>query len=122
MKLSGIMLNSENPKELADFYTKVLGKPDWEMNGMYGYGGTGNNILIMGHSEVKGKNSMPARMMLSFALADVKKEFERLKGLGAEVVAEPYQPDKEQSPNVWLATVADTDGNYLQLSTPWDSK
>jgi predicted enzyme related to lactoylglutathione lyase len=76
----------------------------------------------MGHSEVKGKNSMPARIMLSFAVADTKKEFETLKGLGAEVIAEPYQPDKENSPNVWLATLADPDGNYLQLSTPWESK
>lgn len=120
MKLSGIMLNSENPKELAEFYTKILGKPDWEMNGMYGYGGSGNNIMIMGHSEVKGKNTMPARMLLSFALQDVQNEFERIKKLGGKVVAEPYQPDKEKMPKVWLATLADPDGNYLQLSTPWE--
>ena len=30
MKLSGVMLNSENPNELAKFYTKILGKPGWQ--------------------------------------------------------------------------------------------
>lgn len=119
MKLSGIMLNTEDAKKLSEFYTKILGKPDWEMNGMYGYGGTGNNIMIMNHSEVKGKNAMPARIMLSFAVDDTKKEFDRIKEAGAEVVAEPYQPDKDNQPNIWLATLADPDGNYIQLSTPW---
>ena len=120
MKLSGVMLNSENPKKLADFYTKILGKPDWEQGEMYGYGESGNNILIMGHSEVKGSNTMPARIMLSFAVDDTQKEFDRIKELGGKVVAEPYQPDKDNSPKVWLATLADPDGNYLQLSTPWE--
>jgi predicted enzyme related to lactoylglutathione lyase len=120
MKLSGVMLNTENPKKLAEFYTKILGKPGWQQGEMYGYGSSGNNIFIMEHSEVKGKNTMPARIMLSFAVADTKKEFEKVKSAGGEVVAEPYQPDKENSPKVWLATLADPDGNYLQLSTPWE--
>lgn len=120
MKLSGIMLNSEDATKLAEFYTKVLGKPDWDMDGMYGYGGSGNNLLIMNHSEVKGNNTNPARIMLSFAVENTKEEFDRIKGLGGEVIAEPYQPDPEKMPGTWLATLADPDGNYIQLSTPWE--
>ena len=119
MKLSGIMLNSEDPKNLSNFYTKILGKPDWEMNEMYGYGKSGNNILIMGHSEVKGTNKDAARIMLSFAVEDTKAEFDKIKSAGAKVIAEPYQPDKNGNSKVWLATLADPDGNYIQLSTPW---
>jgi predicted enzyme related to lactoylglutathione lyase len=120
MKLSGIMLNSENPKELAEFYTKILGKPDWEMNGMYGYGKSGNNIMIMGHSDVKGKNKDAARILLSFGVSDTKAEFDKVKAAGGKVVAEPYQPDKDNQPKIWLATLADPNGNYIQLSTPWE--
>src|SRR5690349_21609334 len=98
MKLSGVMLNSEDPKKLAEFYTKILGKPGWEQEGMYGYGNSGNNIFIMAHSEVKGSNTMPARIMLSFAVADTQKEFDKVKAAGGKVIAEPYQPDKENSP------------------------
>ncbi len=43
-------------------------------------------------------------------------EFARIKDLGAEVVAEPYHPSEE--PSMWLATLADPDGNYFQLATP----
>lgn len=119
MKLSGIMLNSENATKLAEFYTKILGMPMWEMNNMYGYGDKNSSIMIMNHSDVKGSNDMPARIMLSFAVEDTKKEFEKIKDAGAKVIAEPYQPDEENQPDVWLATLADPDGNYIQLSTPW---
>lgn len=119
MKLSGIMLNSEDATKLAEFYTKVLGKPQWEMEGMFGYGDTGSRILIMNHSEVKGSNTTPARIMLTFTVEDPRAEFDRIKGHGATVVAEPYQPDKDKQTDTWLATLADPDGNYIQLSSPW---
>lgn len=35
--LNSIMIGSSHPRELADFYTKVLGKPDWEDEGWYGW-------------------------------------------------------------------------------------
>lgn len=41
LNLNSIMLGSEDPKRLADFYTKVLGSPnpDWsdEANGWFGF-------------------------------------------------------------------------------------
>ena len=55
--------------------------------------------------------------MLNFETADVKGEFERIKGLGAEVVAEPYEPG---GGGMLMCTFADPDGNYFQLSTPWN--
>lgn len=58
--------------------------------------------------------------MLSFAVSDVEKEFNVVNDAGGKVVAEPYQPDKENMPKAWLATLEDPDGNYLQLATPWE--
>lgn len=119
MNFNSILIGSEKPKELAEFYTKVLGKASMEDsdNGWYGWT-VGQGFLSVGpHSGVKGKNSSPGRILINFEAKDVKAEFDRIKATGAEVVAEPYQPDKEQG--MWIATFADPDGNYFQLNTPW---
>ncbi len=43
-------------------------------------------------------------------------KFERIKGLGARVEREPYQPDGVS--DMWLATFEDPDGNFFQLASP----
>jgi predicted enzyme related to lactoylglutathione lyase len=45
----------------------------------------------------------------------VKGDFDRLKESGANVVAEPYRPD--ENADMWIATLADPDGNYFQLAS-----
>jgi len=74
--------------------------------------------VIGPHSEVRGKNQQPGRIMLNFSTSDVKGEFERIKAFDAEVVAEPYEPGG--GGGMLMCTFADPDGNYFQLSTPWD--
>lgn len=119
MKLNGVMLGSENAKVLGEFYTKVFGKPMWQQGEWYGFDIGGGSLMIGPHSEVKGKSPTPARIIIAFETPDLQKEFARIKELDATVVAEPYQPSKDDNPDTWLATLADPDGNYLQLSTPW---
>ena len=117
LNLSTIMIGSEDPKASGEFYTKVLGKPGWEDSGYTGWQ-AGNAMLMIGpHSEVKGRNEMPGRIMLNFETPDVKLEFERIKGLGVTVEREPYQPGGG-APDMWLATFEDPDGNYFQLASP----
>ena len=116
LNLNSIMIGSEDPKALSGFYTKVLGKPAWEDGGYVGWQ-AGNGWLTIGsHSEVKGQNEMPGRIILNFETTDVKGEFERIKGLRAEVQQEPYQPGG--GPDMWVATFEDPDGNYFQLMSP----
>ncbi len=118
MKLSGVMLGSENSKVLGEFYAKLFGEPGWQQKDWYGFDISGGMLVIGPHSEVNGKNDMPGRIMIMLETSDVKGDFERFKGLGATVVAEPYQPSMDESGG-WLATLADPDGNFFQLSTPW---
>lgn len=120
MNLGSVMLGSENPKQLAQFYTKIFGQPGWndEKNDWYGFQIGTSGLMIGPHSEVKGRNESPGRIMMNFNTEDVKGEFERIKNLGAEVIAEPYEP--EGGKGMLLATFADTDGNYFQLSPPWE--
>lgn len=116
LKVNGVLFGSENPKVLAEFYTSLLGEPSWQDGEWTGYGEQGE-IAVGPHSEVKGKNTSPGRIMVMFVVEDVKAEFDRIKGIGAEVVAEPYQPG--EAPDMWLATFADPDGNYFQIGSPW---
>ena len=120
MKVSGVMLGSSQPKVLGEFYTKVFGEPGFQEDDWYGYGDNGSSLMLGSHSEVNGSSKEPQRIMINLTVEDVKVEFERLKTCGATVVAEPYRPDADNNPDLWLATVADPDGNYLQISVPWE--
>ena len=122
LNLNSIMLGSEDPKKLADFYSKILGapNPDWsdEANGWFGFQAGDGGLAIGPHSDVRGKSQEPARIMLNFETPEVKDEFERVKAAGAQVVAEPYEPGG--GGGMLLCTFADPDGNYFQFATPWN--
>ena len=116
LNLRTVMLGSDDPKALSAFYTKVLGKPGWEDAGYTGWQAGDAMLMIGAHSEVKGRNEMPGRIILNFVTPDVKAEFERIKGLGTTIHREPYQPGA--APEMWLATFEDPDGNFFQLASP----
>lgn len=100
---------------LADFYEKVFQKaPDMNEGDFSGWV-VGNTFFSVGvHSEMKGESKDPGRIILNFETNEVKEEFERIKALGAKVIKEPYEMG-----GAWIATLADPDGNYFQLMTPW---
>jgi predicted enzyme related to lactoylglutathione lyase len=116
MNLNSILIGSEDPKRLSDYYTKLFGKPGWDDGGYTGWQ-IGNGLISIGpHDQVKGKNAHPGRIILNIESEDVKGDFERLKGAGAIVIREPYT--FEQAPGAWIATLADPDDNYFQLVSP----
>ena len=118
LSLTTVMLGTQDAKGLAEFYTKVLGEPGWSDESFTGWQAGPSWLMIGEHSEVKGRSENPARIMLNFETPDVKAEFERIKDLGAQVVAEPYEPGGGDG--MLMCTFADPDGNYFQLSTPWE--
>ena len=116
LQFNSILLFSENPTALKAFYTKVFQK-DPEMNeGEYSGWNVGSYFMIGPHDKVKGRNEHPERILLNFETTDVAGEFDRIKQLGATVVAEPYHPGEEK--NMTLATFSDPDGNFFQLNSP----
>lgn len=117
LTLSSIMIGSENPEKLADFYKKIFGETDWEDEGWYGWKLGETYLHIGAHSEVKGKAKEPQRMILNFETEQVKEQFAKIKGLGATVIKEPYEME-----GAWIATLADPDGNYFQFMTPWEEE
>lgn len=120
LNLNSIMIGSADPKALAEFYRKVLDKkPDWQDGEWTGFAIGACTLTVAPHDKVKGKTKEPERIMLNFETSDVKGEFERIKALGVTVIAEPYNPDPNGEGEMWIATLADPDGNYFQLTTPW---
>jgi len=121
LNLNSIMLFSENPKKLKEFYRKIFRKkPDWS-EGDYNSFMTGKGFITIGpHDKVRGKSRNPERIMFNLETKDVKREFGRIKKIGAAMIAEPYNP--MEAPNMMIATFADPDNNYFQLVTPWEGE
>jgi predicted enzyme related to lactoylglutathione lyase len=117
LSLTTIMINSEDPARLSEFYTKVLGTPGWDEGGYVGWQAGAGMLMVGPHSEVKGQNEMPGRILVNFETPDVRGEFDRLKAAGATVQQEPYQAGPDGT-EMLLATFADPDGNYFQLTSP----
>ena len=118
LKLNSIMIASDDPAALSAFYAKIFGAATWEDQGYIGWQLGEAGLIVGPHSDVKGRNEMPARAMWNLETPDVKGEFERIKGLGATVVQEPYRPGGPDNDSFWMATFEDADGNYFQLSSP----
>ena len=116
LNLNSVMIGTKQPKALATFYEKILGKPadmvDQE-NGFFGWQVGSSYFSVLDHSEMGGQTKDPGRVMLNFETSQVKEEFERMKAAGAVIIRAPYEMG-----GGWIATLADPDGNYFQLVTP----
>jgi predicted enzyme related to lactoylglutathione lyase len=116
MNLNGILIGSDNPSRLAEYYTKLLGDPTWNDGGYVGWM-IGSGALTIGpHDQVHGTNGEPGRIIWNIETPDVKLEFDRLAAAGATVVREPYTPDGMD--DGYICTFADPDNNYFQLMSP----
>jgi predicted enzyme related to lactoylglutathione lyase len=118
MNLNSILIGSEDPGPLVEYYTRVFGEPAGSDSGYTWWQiGTGG-FAVGAHSEVTGKNAHPGRVIWNIESADVRGDFERFKAAGAMVVREPYNPGPADSPEMSIATFADPDDNYFQLVSP----
>jgi predicted enzyme related to lactoylglutathione lyase len=119
MDFNSILIGSEEPKRLVEFYTRVLGEPVMSDGGYTGWQ-VGRGFVTVGpHSEIRGRNPQPGRLIWNIETADVRGEFQRMRDAGAEVVEEPYGVEGVEAAAVGLiATFADPDGNLFQLMSP----
>ncbi len=118
MNFNNVLIGSEDPDRLAAYYTRLLGEPTGSEGGYTGWVIGSGSIWIGPHSEVKGPNAHPGRLILNIESDDVQADFARFKAAGARVVREPYTFD--EAPGSWVATLADPDDNYFQLVTPME--
>ena len=116
MNFNSILIGSDDPQRLVDYYSRLLGEPTMA-DGGYTSWQIGNGLVSIGaHSEVQGRSAHPGRIIWNIETSDVKGNFERFVAAGAIVVQEPYGFD--EMPGALIATFADPDDNYFQLMTP----
>ena len=63
MGFNSILIGSENPERLVEDYTRVLGKPTFSDGGYTGWQLGSGFVTVGPHSEVKGKNTTPWRII-----------------------------------------------------------
>ncbi len=117
MNLNSILIGSEDPKRLAEYYSKLFGEPGWDDGGYTGWQIGSGWMTIGPHDQVRGPNTEPGRLIWNIESPDVKGEFDRMVAAGATVVAEPYDVGGDDMEGR-ICTFVDPDGNYFQLMSP----
>lgn len=119
MNFNSVLIGSENAEALIAYYTKLFGEPDYVESGYAGWQIGVGNLSIGPHSEVHGTSAQPGRILLNIESDDVQRDFDRLTAAGAIVIREPYSMEGWPT-EVRIATLADPDGNYFQLMSPYE--
>ncbi len=119
MNFNSILIGSENPQRLVEYYTRLLGEPQMSDGGYTGWQLGSGFVTVGPHSEVHGPNAEPGRILWNIESADVQTDFDRFVAAGANVVREPYGFEEM---NGHIATLADPDGNYFQLMSPMEPR
>ena len=106
---------SQDLDHLLPFYRDTLGLPvGMAIPGFVVLGELGTPVLALGtHSEVRGRNTDPARHMVGLSSDDVDGDWKRLKAAGVEFVENPTDYG-----TLRIATLKDPEGNLVQLLQP----
>jgi hypothetical protein len=59
MNLNSILIGSEEPRRLVDYYTKLFGEPGWNMEGYVGWQVGSGGFTVGPHDQVHGTNDEP---------------------------------------------------------------
>jgi predicted enzyme related to lactoylglutathione lyase len=105
--LGSILLGSSNVEQMKSWYQDCFGVSPNQM-GAYEFGPV--QLFIEAHSEVSGPNKDPARWIINLHVDDCRAIGQTLKSKGARFIREV-----EQEPFGLIGTVADPDGNYIQI-------
>lgn len=118
-KISTILLWSDDYEALAAWYQKVFNVKIIEQlyhpkdTGILMEFPDGQPWIWCGkHSDIKGKNRDPLRIMFNINVDSVKDAYEYLKTQGVKFIAEPF---KAPTFDKWFATFSDPDGNTIQI-------
>ena len=118
MNFNSLLIGSEDPQRLVDYYTKLFGEPAFSDGGYTGWPIGSGWITVGPHDAVQGRNAHPGRLIWNIESADVRGDFARLVAAGGIVGREPYGMGDEE--DGLIGTLADPDDNYFQLMSPMD--
>ena len=105
--LGSLLIGSSNVEEMKAWYRRAFDAQENDM-GAFTFGAV--QYFIEEHSEVSGPATDPARYVINFDVEDCRALEAQLNGAGARWVR-----PVEQMPFGLIGTVADPDGNYLNI-------
>jgi predicted enzyme related to lactoylglutathione lyase len=107
MQIGSLLVGSSNVGAMKDWYRQAFGVKENDM-GAFEFGGT--QLFIEEHSEVSGPTKEPARVIINLDVDDCRAVEAQLKQQNVRWVR-----PVEQMPFGLIGTVADPDGNYVQV-------
>jgi EmrB/QacA subfamily drug resistance transporter len=111
-RFDGLVINTDRPEQLRAWYAAAFGG---EVDGDEGPVGLlsldGVQLIFLPHSDVAGRAKEPNRILITFQVEDARTHAARLERLGSTWIR-PVEPE----PFGLLGTVADPDGNYVQIA------
>jgi predicted enzyme related to lactoylglutathione lyase len=105
--IGSILLGSNQVEAVKTWYRRAFG---WEENDMGAFQVGAVQLFIEPHSEVSGPTKEPARSIINLDVAGCPELESHLKNMGVKWIREV-----EQMPFGLIGTVADPDGNYVQI-------
>lgn len=106
--LGSLLIGSSNVEAMKAWYRAAFDVTEDEM-GSFNFGGVG--IFIEEHSEVSGPTQEPARVIINLNVDDCRAIEAQVKAAGPANWIRPV----EHQPFGLIGTVADPDGNYIQI-------
>jgi predicted enzyme related to lactoylglutathione lyase len=105
--IGSLLVGSSQVDEMKTWYRRAFDPVENEM-GAFEFGPV--QLFIEEHSEVKGPAKEPARILINLNVTDCRGLEAHLRDLGVKWIREV-----EQMPFGLIGTVADPDGNYVQI-------
>jgi len=107
-----VLISTDDVGRLAPFYRDIVGlKVAMEGDDFAVFeAGSGSQLALGVHSEVKGRSKEPDRIMVDLEVDSCQAEYDRLRAKGVEFMREPGEDE-----GFIVATLLDPDGNQLQL-------
>lgn len=105
--IGSLLIGSSNVEAMKDWYRRAFAIEENEM-GAFEFGGVG--LFIEEHSMVSGPTTDPARVIINLNVDDCRAIEAQIEAAGATWVRKV-----EQEPFGLIGTVADPDGNYVQI-------
>ena len=110
--LAGIIIWTENLKEMSEFYSLILDVNPNNTN-KYHVSFHFNDVkLIIGtHDKVKGKAKDKYRKMINFSVDDIQQSYQKLLSLNVKIIKSPYK----ENWGGYICTFEDYDENIIQF-------
>jgi len=116
--IGSLLIGSSQPDAMKDWYRKAFDVKENDM-GAFEFGPV--QLFVETHSDVSGPTKEPARVLINLNVDDCRGLDAHLQQVGTKFVRQV-----EQEPFGLIATVADPDGNYIQIiqwgASPEDHK